>query len=516
MTRLCRRLSHNQEAGLKPRFPRYKLKFMQSFKHYINGQFETGSEHFKSINPANGEVWASFPAATEAEVNRAVDAADHALFNGEWAAYSATQRGKVLRKLGDLIVKHAAELGELETIDSGKLATETRTQSAYVADYYYYYAGLADKIQGEVLPIDKPDLHVYTTREPIGVVVAIVPWNAQMFLSATKIAPALAAGNTLVVKASEQAPAAMFKFAEMVHEAGFPPGVVNILTGFGEPCGRALTVHPRVARIAFTGGPETAKHIVRNSSENFAHVSLELGGKSPIIVFADADIQSAVNGIIAGNYGASGQSCVAGSRVFIQSDIYDRVLQQIKARAEEIIVGDPLDEQTQMGPLATTAQLTRCERVISASIKQGAELIAGGRRPAHITHGHFFEPTLLSCPDQNIDCVQTELFAPVISALKFDSEEQAIEMANDSVFGLGAGIFTENLARAFRVSQRIRSGIVWINTYRAISPMAPFGGFKQSGGSREAGMDAIYEYTRTKTTWISTSKEPMANPFVMR
>jgi acyl-CoA reductase-like NAD-dependent aldehyde dehydrogenase len=241
-----------------------------------------------------------------------------------------------------------------------------------------------------------------------------------------------------------------------------------------------------------------------------------LGGKSPIIVFADANMHSAVNGIIAGNFGASGQSCVAGSRVFIQSEIYDQVLEQIKLRAKEIVVGDPLDKRTQMGPLATTAQLERCERVIASSVKQGAELIVGGRRPKHVKPGYYFEPTLLSCPDQSIDSVQTELFAPVISALKFDSEEQAIEMANDSVFGLGAGVFTENLARAHRVSQRIRSGIIWINTYRAISPIAPFGGFKQSGGSREAGMDAIYEYTRTKTTWISTSKEPMANPFVMR
>jgi aldehyde dehydrogenase (NAD+) len=489
---------------------------MQTFKHYINGQFESGSETFESLNPANEQPWAYFPAASEDDVNRAVEAADNALFRGAWSQYTATQRGKMLRKLGDLIVENAAELGELETIDSGKLATETRAQSAYVADYYYYYAGLADKIQGEVLPIDKPDLHVYTTREPIGVVAAIVPWNAQMFLSATKIAPALAAGNTIVVKASEQAPAAMFRFAELVDEAGFPPGVVNILTGFGEPCGRALTSHPRVARIAFTGGPQTARHIVRNSSENFAQVSLELGGKSPIIIFKDANMQSAVNGIIAGNYGASGQSCVAGSRVFIHSDIFDEVLGAIKARAAKIIVGDPLNDKTHMGPLATSAQIERCERVVSDSIKQGAALICGGRRPKQIKQGWYFEPTLLSCPDQSIESVKTELFAPVISALKFETEEQVIEMANDSVFGLGAGIFTENLARAHRVSQQIRSGIIWVNTYRAISPIAPFGGFKQSGGSREAGMDAIYEYTRSKTTWISTSKEPMANPFVMR
>ena len=489
---------------------------MQKFKHYINGQFEEGSEYFESLNPATGKPWALFPAATEADVNRAVEAAEHALFHGEWANMTATRRGKLLRKLGDLVAENARTLGDLETTDSGKLAKETRGQSGYVADYYYYYAGLADKIQGDVIPIDKPNLHVFTRREPIGVVAAIVPWNAQMFLSATKIGPALAAGNTIVVKASEQAPAAMLRFAELVHEAGFPPGVVNIITGFGEPCGRALTSHPKVARVAFTGGPETAKHIIRNTSENFAHVSLELGGKSPIIVFDDADLEGAVNGIIAGNYGASGQSCVAGSRVFIQSGIYEEVLAKIKERAAQIIIGDPLDDDTQVGPLATTTQLERCGRVIANSIKQGAELICGGKRPAHLSEGWYFEPTLLACPDQSIESMQTEFFAPVISAMKFETEEEAIALANDSRFGLGAGVFTENLARAHRVTRKVRSGIIWVNTYRAVSPLAPFGGFKQSGGSREAGIDVIYDYTRTKTIWINTSKEPMSNPFVIR
>ncbi len=489
---------------------------MQTFKHYINGQFSEGTQQFESLNPANGKPWAKFPAATEGEVNQAVEAADKALFNSEWSAMTATQRGKLLRKLGDLVIEHAHELGDLETSDSGKLAKETRAQSAYVADYYHYYAGLADKIQGEVIPIDKPDLHVFTTREPVGVVAAIVPWNAQMFLAATKIAPALAAGNTIIIKASELAPAAMLRFAELVDQAGFPAGVVNIITGFGEPCGRTLTSHPKVARVAFTGGPETAKHIVHNTAENFAHVSLELGGKSPMIIFDDADLEGAVNGIIAGNYGASGQSCVAGSRVFIQSSIYDQILEQIKERAAQIVIGDPLDENTQVGPLATTVQVERCERVIANSIEQGATLICGGKKPEHLSEGWYFEPTLLSCPDQSIESVRTEFFAPVISAIKFDTEEQAIEMANDSQFGLGAGVFTENLARAHRVTKQIRSGIIWVNTYRAISPLAPFGGFKQSGGSREAGVDVIYDYTRTKTTWINTSKQPMANPFVMR
>jgi aldehyde dehydrogenase (NAD+) len=343
-----------------------------------------------------------------------------------------------------------------------------------------------------------------------------VPWNAQLFLSATKIAPALAAGNTVVVKASEQAPAALFKLAELVDKAGFPPGVINILTGFGEPCGRVITSHAKVARVAFTGGSEVAKHIIRNTAENFAHVSLELGGKSPMLIFEDCDIEGAVNGIIAGNFGASGQSCVAGSRVFIQKSIHSKILSKIKERAKTIIVGDPLDKKTQVGPLATVHQVERAHDVIDKSLKQGAKIVFGGKRPVHLSEGWYFEPTLLDCPNQTIDCVSTELFAPVISAITFDTEKEAIEMANDSDFGLGAGVFTENLARAHRVSQKIHSGIVWVNTYRAISPISPFGGFKQSGGSREAGMDAIHEYTRTKTTWINTSPEPMGNPFVIR
>jgi len=489
---------------------------MQHFQHYINGKFSDGSNAFESTNPANGKPWATFPAATEQESNLAIKSAHEALFEGPWSNYTATERGKLLYKLGNLIADNADALGELETTDSGKLAAETKTQSKYVADYYYYYAGLADKIQGEVLPIDKPDMRVFTTREPIGVVVAIVPWNAQLFLSATKIAPALAAGNTVVVKASEQAPAALFKFAELVHQAGFPPGVVNIITGFGDPCGRVISSHPQVAKVAFTGGCEVAQHIIRNTAENFAHVSLELGGKSPMLIFDDCDIEGAVNGAIAGNFGASGQSCVAGSRVFVQQSIYAEIVSRIADRAKDIVVGDPLDNKTQVGPLATELQVERAYNVITSSVKQGAELVFGGNKPKNLPDGNYFEPTLLSCPNQSIECTRTEFFAPVMSVIPFDTEEEAIQMANDSEFGLGAGVFTQNVARAHRVSQKIRSGIVWVNTYRAISPISPFGGFKNSGGSREAGIDAIHEYTRTKTTWINTSTEPMANPFVVR
>jgi aldehyde dehydrogenase (NAD+) len=351
-------------------------------------------------------------------------------------------------------------------------------------------------------------MHVYTKRVPIGVVAAVVPWNAQMFLTATKLGPALAAGNTVVLKASEAAPAPMFEFAKIVEQAGFPPGVINVITGFGEPCGRLLTSHPEVARVAFTGGPETARHIVRNSAENF--------GKSPILVFDDADVEGAVNGIIAGNFGATGQSCVAGSRVFIQSSIREQILEKLVERAGQICIGDPLGEDTQVGPLCTREQLDHISESVEDAVSEGAKLLFGGKRPEGFDSGWYYSPTILDCPHQDIRTVREEMFGPILSALSFDTEEEAIEMANNSDFGLGSGVFTSNVARAIRVSDAIRSGIVWVNTYRVISPIAPFGGFKNSGPGRESGIDSIYDYTRTKTVWINTSTEPMANPFVMR
>ena len=429
---------------------------------------------------------------------------------------TATERGKMLFKLADLMTENSEILGSVETTDSGKLAVETRGQSAYVAEYYRYYGGLADKVEGRTLPIDKPNLHVFTTQEPIGVVAGIVPWNAEMLLTATKAAPALAAGNTVVIKSSEEAPAPVLEFARLVDEAGFPPGVFNLITGFGEPCGRALTSHPLVAKISFTGGVDAARHVIENTSRNFAPVSLELGGKSPIVIFDDADIEGAVNGAVAGNFGASGQSCVAGSRVFVQSGIYDEFISEVIKRAESVQIGDPLDPETQVGPLATKAQRDRIETTLETSQEQGAIIHTGGCRPEGFEDGWYFQPTVLACPNQSVLSTQVELFGPVMSVLKFETEEEAVSLANDTEFGLGAGVFTSNVARAHRVSGAIRSGIVWVNTYRAISPIAPFGGFRQSGYGREAGINAIYDYTRTKSVWINTGEEPMANPFVMR
>ncbi|GAB5448893.1 aldehyde dehydrogenase [Gymnodinialimonas sp.] len=487
---------------------------MDHFQLYIDGAFCEGSVTMETLNPATGAPWATFACTAPDDVNRAVAAAARALEDPAWRDMTQTARGKFISKLADLVERDAVELGRLETTDSGKLLAETSSQTAYVADYYRYFAGLADKIEGAVLPIDKPDMHVFTTREPIGVVAAIVPWNAQMFLTATKLGPALAAGCTVVIKASEIAPTPMLAFARLIDEAGFPPGVVSIITGDAEGCAIPLTRHPRVDRIAFTGGPETARHVVRNSAENFAVTSLELGGKSPILVFDDADLSSAANGLIAGNFGASGQSCVAGSRGLVHRPVLNEVATLIEERAKGIVVGDPLDAATHVGPLCTQAQITKIESTLAAATAQGATVRFGGARVGD--HGNYMAPTLVECVDADTETLKVEMFGPVMSLLPFDTEEEAIALANASDFGLGSGIFTQNVARAHRVSKRLKAGICWVNTYRAISPIAPFGGFNQSGYGREAGMDSILDYTRTKTTWINTSTDPMANPFVMR
>lgn len=492
------------------------MKSKPHYQLYIDGSWVSGSTNQKmdAQNPANGENWATFDCASKSDVDRAVKSARRALTDKAWCNISQTQRGKLLYKLASLIEENAGIIGKIETNDSGKLLAETSTQTRYVADYYRYYAGLADKIEGSVLPIDKPDMHVFTKREPIGVVVAVVPWNAQMFLTATKLGPALAAGCTVILKASEVAPTPMFEFAKLIDQAGFPPGVISIITGDAENCSIPLTSHPDIDRIAFTGGPDTARNVIKNSSNNFAVTSLELGGKSPIIVFEDADLESAANGLIAGNFGASGQSCVAGSRGLIHKNVLKDLINLITEKSKNIRVGSPLDLDTNVGPLCTKAQIDNISKTLKISKSQGAKIHFGGSQLEK--PGNYMEPTLIECMDSNTETLKVEMFGPIMSLLSFDTEDEAIMFANDSKFGLGSGIFTQNIARAHRVSSKIKAGICWINTYRAISPIAPFGGYNQSGYGREAGIDSIYDYTRTKTIWVNTSDKPMENPFIMR
>ena len=489
---------------------------IQDFKMYINGEWVASSsgKKIESLNPENNEVWATVPEADEKDVDKAVQSAQSA-FENNWSKLHPRERAKYLRLIGEQLRANAEHLGKIETIDTGKLYRETKTQANYIAEYYDYFAGLADKVEGTVVPIDKPDMQVTTTRIPIGVVAAIIPWNSQMLLTAVKLAPALAMGNTVVIKASELAPVTLLEFGKLIEKAGIPKGVINIITGLGEPCGKALTTHNLVERIAFTGGPETAKHIVKNSAENLSQVSLELGGKSPVVVFDDADQENALNGITAGIFGASGQSCIAGSRLYLHKKIYDEFLKKLIDKAEKIKLGSPMEEDAQMGPLNSFKQLENIEKNIKATIEQGGKIRCGGKRSSISNKGYYFPATIIECDNHNLPVAENELFGPILSVMKFENEKEVIEKMNDNKYGLSSGVYTSNFARGLRVSKAIRAGIVFINTYRLISPMAPFGGLKDSGYGKEAGIESIKEYTRIKTTWYNSSDKPMSDPFTM-
>ena len=490
---------------------------LKKYKMFINGEWVNSDTEktFETLNPENNKPWAVVPEASASDVDRAVQAAQNA-FEGEWSKLLPKERARYLRMIGDKLRDYAEHLGKIETIDTGKLYRETYKQANYIAEYYDYYAGLADKVEGTVLPIDKPNIQAITTRIPIGVIAAIVPWNSQMFLTATKLAPALAMGNTVVIKCSELAPATMFEFAKLIQETGIPKGVVNVISGFGEPCGKALTSHNLVEKIAFTGGPETARHIIRNSAENLSEVSLELGGKSPVAVFNDANQENAINGITAGIFGASGQSCIAGSRLYLQEGIYDEFLDKLSNRAKKIKIGAPMDPETEMGPISNYKQLEVIEKNIKLTLEQGGRLKCGGQRHSFSNEGYYFPATIIECDNHNLPVAENELFGPVLSVMKFKTEDEVVSKMNDNQYGLSSGVYTSDLARGMRVSKAIRAGITFVNTYRLISPTAPFGGIKDSGYGKEAGLESIKDYTRVKTTWFYTSDEPTLDPFSIR
>ncbi len=489
---------------------------LKKYKMFVNGEWidSESKKVFKTLNPENNEAWAEVPEASKKDVDKAVNAAQKA-FEGKWSNLFPKERAKYLKEIANQLRKNAELLGKIETIDTGKLFKETKNQANYIAEYYDYYAGLADKVEGTVLPIDKPNMQVITTRVPIGVVAAIIPWNSQMLLTAVKLAPALAMGNTVVIKSSELAPATLFEFAKLIEKAGVPKGVVNIISGFGEPCGKALTSHNLVERVAFTGGPETARHIIRNSADNLSQVSLELGGKSPVAVFEDADQENALNGITAGIFGASGQSCIAGSRLYIQNSIYEKFLEKIINRANQIKLGPPMEADTQMGPLSSLKQLEVIEKNIKLTLDQGGKLRCGGKRHNLSNKGYYFPATVIECDNHNLPTAENELFGPVLSVMKFNTEDEVIDKMNDNQYGLSSGIYTKDISRSLRVSKAIRAGITFVNTYRLISPSAPFGGMKDSGYGKEAGIESIKDYTRIKTTWFNTSDKPMSDPFTM-
>ncbi len=491
---------------------------MPDLKLYIDGQFcdaEAG-DRFTSIEPATEDAWIDVPEARDVDVDRAVAAAKRALDSGPWPSMTATERGKLLHRLGDLLIERAEEFAEIETRDSGKVIHETVAQAKYMAGYYHYYGGLADKVEGSVPAVDKPGMIAMTYREPIGVVAAVVPWNSQIFLTATKLGPALAMGNTVVLKCSEDAPATLLKFAQLIDAAGFPPGVVNVISGFGETCGKRLTSHPDVARVAFTGGSVAARNVVRNTAENFAVLSLELGGKSPVMVFDDANLDSALNGVVAGIFAAAGQSCVAGSRLLVQRRVRDEFIGRLAERAEAIKVGDPLQPDTQMGPLCTARQRDGIEAAIQQTVQAGGEIVTGGNRPQAFNKGFYFTPTIITTEADGMETYERELFGPVLSVRTFDDEDEAIALANRSDYHYASGAFTRDVGRAMRIGKNVKAGVTYLNTWRVVSPTAPFGGNGETGYGRESGTDAINDYSRSKTVWINTSDEPMPDPFVMR
>ncbi|RZU63278.1 aldehyde dehydrogenase [Zhihengliuella halotolerans] len=490
----------------------------QRYDHFINGRAAAPAdgEYFTSTNPATLEVLYEAARGTAEDVNRAVAAADAAFRNPLWRDLSPTKRGHLLRRLADLVVENAEELALQETEDNGKLLREMRGQLAGLPEYLYYYAGLADKVQGSQVPTSSIEVLNYTQREPLGVVGAITPWNSPLTLTTSKLAPALAAGNTLVIKPSEYTSRTILRFAELTVQAGFPDGVVNVVTGMGAEAGAALVEHPGIAKISFTGSTATGARIASSTAARFIGCTLELGGKSPNIVFGDADVDNAAMGVVAGIFAAAGQTCIAGSRVFAHRSVYDELLEKVAARAQSIVIGDPRDAATELGPLAFEAQLEKVSSYVDLGVAEGAQVATGGGRPETGLGGYFFEPTVLTGVDNSMRVVREEIFGPVAAIMPFDTEDEVLALANDTEYGLAAGVWTQNLARAHRMSRRLDAGTVWVNTYRAMSPMSPRQGFKSSGVGIEHGLESMNEYTRLKSIWINTDEGPVADPFTLR
>jgi acyl-CoA reductase-like NAD-dependent aldehyde dehydrogenase len=489
---------------------------LKSYQMFVGGQWVDAASraHFESENPYTGKAWALIPRGGAEDADRAVRAAHKAFTTGDWPKMNASQRGACLRRLGDLIVEHSKSLAEIEVRDNGKLYSEMSSQTAYMAQWYYYFGGLADKVEGSVLPTDKAETFNYTVHEPLGVVVAIVPWNSPLLLTAWKLAPALAAGNTVVVKPSEFTSASLLEFMKLIEQAGFPPGVVNAVTGFGSEIGGALVEHPLVAKITFTGSDLTGQKIYEQAARGMKRVSMELGGKSPNIVFDDADIDNAVKGVISGIFAATGQTCIAGSRLLVQRSIHDRFVEKLVEFARQARIGDPMRADTQVGPVTTPPQFRKILDYIDIAKSEGANAALGGKR-AEQFGGYFVEPTIFTGVTNNMRIAQEEVFGPVLAVIPFEDEEDAITIGNDVVYGLAAGVWTQNMRRALTMARRLQAGTVWVNTYRAVSYMSPFGGYKRSGIGRESGQEMIKEYLQTKSVWISTATE-VPNPFVMR
>ncbi|MDR3003623.1 MAG: aldehyde dehydrogenase [Acidovorax sp.] len=482
---------------------------------FIAGEWVQAEEHFDAINPYTGQAWTTIPQASTEQVSAAIDAARHAFEHG-WKQTTGLERARLLFRLADLLEASADELSQMESTDNGKVVRETRVQMGLAARQYRFYAGYADKLWGQVIPLDQRDVFDYVSNEPLGVVALITPWNSPLLLLSNKLAPALAAGNTVVVKPSEHASATTLEFCRLIEKAGFPKGVINVVTG-DYRVGQALVGSRKLDRISFTGSPEVGKSIAAVAGRNLVPVTLELGGKSPNIIFEDANLQRATVGALAGIFAATGQTCIAGSRLLVQQSVYKEVVATLKQRAEAIRLGNPLELSTEMGTVANEPQFLRIMGKIAGAMEEGARLVTGGSRASGpgLDQGFFVRPTIFADVDNAMDIAQEEVFGPVLSIIPFDTEEDAVRIANGTRYGLASGVWTNDLARTMRMTRAIKAGTVWVNTYRVSAAQAPFGGTKESGFGRERGEAGLAEFLTTKNVMIDFSNDER-DPFVVK
>jgi aldehyde dehydrogenase (NAD+) len=484
------------------------------FGLYLDGQLAApeGIGSFEVVDPATGKVFAHAAEARPEDVDRSVASA-RAAFEGPWSTYRAADRADFLIRFGQAISENAEELADLQVRENGKLMREMLGQTKLMREYFNYYAGLAQMPSGSTNPLHLRDMVNYTVREPLGVVAAITPWNSPLLLLTWKLGPALAAGNTVVAKPSEVTPLSTVRLAQIATEVGLPDGVFNVITGLGA-AGAALTANAGVDKIAFTGSTPTGRAIAVQAGDRLASVSLELGGKSPNIIFEDADLESALSGAVAGIFGAGGQTCMAGSRILVQDSIYDDVVRRLAERADAIVVGDPRDDATQMGAVACRSQYDKVLEYVEVAKADGARLVAGGSKEEvrGFDDGLFIRPTVFADVTNDMRIAREEVFGPIATILRFGDEAEAVRMANDTEFGLAAGVWTGSVQRAHRVAGRLRAGTVWINNYRKTSYATPFGGYKQSGVGRENGADALREYTEEKSVWVDAG-QGIRDPF---
>lgn len=507
-------------VGLTPLFEANlegKKYIMEDYRLFIGGEFVKNSnqEYFPTINPYTNKMWANIPQASESQVADAISVA-RVTFETTWSKVSGIERARLLNKLADLLVENGDRMGLLESTDNGKVIRETRSQMNFAARQYRFFAGYADKLWGKVIPLDQPNILDYTQREPIGVAVLITAWNSPLGCLSNKLAPALAAGNCVVIKPSEHASVTTLEFAKLVEQAGFPPGVVNMVAG-DALVGKALLTSGRIDRVSFTGSPGVGREIAANAGRALVPSTMELGGKSPNIIFEDADLPKAIVGALAGIFAATGQTCIAGSRLLVQRKIYDHVAENLIERATQIRMGNPIDIATEMGTAANEPQFNRILASIKGAIDEGAELATGGGRAEgkDLENGFFVQPTIFTNVSNSMKIAQEEVFGPVLSIIPFDEEEEAVTIGNDTKYGLASGIWTTDLNRAMRMSNAIRAGTVWVNTYRSVAVQAPFGGFKDSGFGRERGEIALDEFTNTKNVMIDYSDEER-DPFAIK